>query len=104
MFHLSQNKNLDSCGQKKFWRHQKGASRCQKLAINLIASVSPSIAADHHNKIQDLAKAHGMSLPSLVASCFSQQGPAKKSTGWVPKLLSQEHMEERVKTLFVFEY
>jgi hypothetical protein len=85
------------------------SKRCFKMpksgmTANLIASVSTSIAADHHKNIQDLAKAHGMSLPSLVASCFSQQGPAKKSTGWVPKLLSQEHMEERVKTLFVFEY
>jgi hypothetical protein len=85
------------------------SKRCFKMpksgmTTNLIASVSTSIAADHHKNIQDLAKAHGMSLPPLVASCFSQQGPAKKSTRWVPKLLSQEHMEEKVKTLFVFEY
>jgi hypothetical protein len=43
--------------------------RCFKMpksgmTTNLIAFVSTSIAADHHNNIQDLAKAHGMSLPS----------------------------------------
>jgi hypothetical protein len=85
------------------------SKRCFKMpksgmTANLIASVSTSIAVDHRNNIQDLARAHGTSLPPLVAACFSQQGPAKKSTRWVPNLLSQEHMEEKVKTLFVFEY
>jgi len=69
------------------------------MTTNLIASVSTSIAADHRNNIQDIARAPRTPLPPLVASCFSQLGPAKKSNLWVPKLLSQEHMEGKLKTL-----
>jgi len=47
------------------------SKRCFKMpksgmTANLIASVSTSIAADHHNNIQDLARAHGTLLPPLV--------------------------------------
>jgi len=83
--------------------------RCFKMpksgmTTNLIAFVSTSIAADHHNNIQDLARAHGTLLPPLVASCCSQLGPAKKSTRWVPKLLPKSIWRRKLKILFVGEY
>jgi histone-lysine N-methyltransferase SETMAR len=48
--------------------------------------------------IQALAKAHGSSFGTISRILHSQLGLVKKSARWVPKLLSQEQMDERVRT------
>jgi hypothetical protein len=66
------------------------------MTANLIASVA--VAEDRRVSIQDLARAHGTSYGTISCILHSQLGLVKKSACWVPKLLSKEQKEERVRT------
>jgi hypothetical protein len=52
--------------------------------------------------IQDLARAHGRSYGTISRILHSQLGLVKKLARWVPKLLSKEQKEERLRTLKEF--
>ncbi len=73
-----------------------------KMTAGLIASVAAAVAAavaeDRRVSIQDLARAHGMSYGTISRILHSQLGLVKKSARWVPKLLSKEQKEGRVRT------
>ncbi len=69
-----------------------------KMTAGLIASVAAAIPEDRRVSIQDLARAHGMSYGTISRILHSQLGLVKKSARWVPKLLSKEQKEERVRT------
>jgi histone-lysine N-methyltransferase SETMAR len=68
------------------------------MTADLIAAVSAAVADDRRVSIQDLARAHGTSFGTISRILHSQLGLVKKSARWVPKLLSKEQMEERVRT------
>jgi histone-lysine N-methyltransferase SETMAR len=68
------------------------------MTADLITSVSAAVAEDPRVTIQALAKAHGSSFGTISRILHSQLGLVKKSARWVPKLLSQEQMDERVRT------
>jgi histone-lysine N-methyltransferase SETMAR len=69
-----------------------------KMTAGLIASVAAAVAEDRRVSIQDLARAHGTSYGTISRILHSQLGLVKKSARWVPKLLSKEQKEERVRT------
>ena len=67
-----------------------------------IASVATTIEDNHGANIRDLAKAHGATYGTVSHIIHDSLGLVKKSAHWVPKLLSQEQMAERVRTSMAF--
>ena len=68
----------------------------------LVAAVTADIEKDRRINIQDLASAHGTSFGTIYRIIHTDLGLVKKSARWVPKLLSEEQMAERVRTSTAF--
>ena len=69
---------------------------------DLIAAVAAAIEDNRRANIRDLAKAYGTAYGTVSRIIHSSLGLVKKSARWVPKLLSQEQMAERVRTSTAF--
>jgi len=69
---------------------------------DLIAAVAASIEENRRTNIRDLASAHGSTYGTISRIIHDSLGLVKKSAPWVPKLLSQEQKEERVRTSTAF--
>ena len=69
---------------------------------DLIAAVAAAIEDNRRANIRDLAKAYGTTYGTVSRIIHDSLGLVKKSARWVPKLLSQEQMAERVRTLTAF--
>jgi hypothetical protein len=63
----------------------------------LIASMAVAVAADRRIDTRSLAAAHGVCLRTICRILKEDLGLVKKSTCWVPKLLSQLQKEDRVR-------
>jgi hypothetical protein len=68
----------------------------------LIAAVAADVEADHQICVKALASAHGTFVGTIFAILQEDLGLVKKSSRWVPKLLSQEQMDRRVETSAFF--
>jgi histone-lysine N-methyltransferase SETMAR len=64
----------------------------------IIAAVAASIEQDRRQSVKSLAAAHGVSVYTIHGILHKDLGLEKKSARWVPKLLSDEQKEERVRT------
>ena len=69
---------------------------------DLNAAVAASNEENRQANIRELAKAHGATYGNVSRIIHDSLGLVKKFAHWVPKLLSQEQMEERVRTSTVF--
>jgi hypothetical protein len=69
---------------------------------SLIASVAAAIEDDHHLSVKYLAAVNGVSIYTINSILHKDLGLEKKSARWVPKLLSVEQKEERVRTCAAF--
>jgi histone-lysine N-methyltransferase SETMAR len=69
-----------------------------KRTVNLVASVAAAVKEDARVSIQELASANGVSYGTIQTILHDDLGLSKKSARWVPKLLSDDQKEERVRT------
>jgi hypothetical protein len=69
---------------------------------SLIASVAAAIEEDRHLSVKYLAAVNGVSVYIIHSILHKDLGLEKKSARWVPKLLSVEQKEERVRTCTAF--
>jgi histone-lysine N-methyltransferase SETMAR len=69
---------------------------------SLIASIAAAVEADRRQCIKSLAAVHGVSVYTVHSILHKDLGLEKKSARWVPKLLSSEQKEERVRTCSAF--
>ena len=69
---------------------------------DLNAAVAASNEENRQANIRELAKAHGATYGNVSRIIHDSLGLVKKFAHWVPKLLSQEQMEERVRTSTAF--
>jgi histone-lysine N-methyltransferase SETMAR len=63
----------------------------------LIASVAAVIKEDRRLSMEKIAAAHGVSEKTIFKILHSDLGLEKKSARWVPKLLSDDQKQERVR-------
>ncbi len=68
-----------------------------KRTKDIIAAVAADVKADRRITCRDLASAHGVSFGTMHNILQVELGLVKKSARWVPKLLSPEQKEERVR-------
>ncbi len=68
-----------------------------KRTVDIIAAVAADVKADRRITCRDLASTHGVSFGTMHNILHVKQGLVKKSARWVPKLLSPEQKEERVR-------
>jgi hypothetical protein len=68
-----------------------------KRSMEIIAAVAADVKADCRITCRDLATAHGVSFGTMHNILHEKLGLVKKSACWVPKLLSTEQKEERVR-------
>jgi hypothetical protein len=67
-----------------------------KRTGDVLASIAAAIEEDWRKMVRELAATHGLPIGTIHAILKEDLGLVKKSTRWVPKLLSSEQMEERV--------
>ena len=67
-----------------------------------ITADASAIEDNYQANIKDLAQAHGATYGTVSCIIHDSLGLLKKVAHWVPKLLSQQQMEERVRTSTVF--
>ena len=82
-------KNVDDQGHlnvKKTWRTQA-----------LIPPVAASVDRDAWVTVQYLALANQVSISTIFDLLYEELGLEKKCARWVPKLLSLERKEERIR-------
>jgi hypothetical protein len=61
--------------QVKMWKNRRGFTKQKtKMSADLIASDADAVAKDRRVSIQDLARAHGTSYGTSVASCTASLG------------------------------
>jgi hypothetical protein len=60
--------------------------------------VAANVSEDRRVSCKDLATAHGLSIGTVFNILRDDQGLVKKSARRVPKLLSDEQKQERVRT------
>ncbi len=65
---------------------------------DIITAVAADIAEDRRVSCKDLASVHGLSIGNVFNILRDDQGLVKKLARWVPKLLSDEQKQERVRT------
>ena len=77
---------------------QRGKHR-EKTRRNttLIADIAAEVEKDGRVTIRKLAESHGVSNDTIHKILHDDLGLSKKSARWVPKLLSKEQMQERVR-------
>jgi hypothetical protein len=63
----------------------------------MIASVAATIEEDRHLSIETIAATHGVSEKTIFNILHQDLGLEKKSARWVPKLLSKEQKQERIR-------
>jgi hypothetical protein len=63
----------------------------------LIASVAAAIEEDHPLSMEAIAAAHGVSEKTIFNILHQDLGLEKKLARWVPKLLSEEQKQERLR-------
>jgi hypothetical protein len=63
----------------------------------LIASVAAAIEEDRCLSMEAIAAAHGVSEKTIFTILHQDLGLEKKSARWVPKLLSEEQKQERIR-------
>jgi hypothetical protein len=68
-----------------------------KRTVDIIAAVAADVKADRRITCRELASAHGVSFGTMHNILHMELGLVKKSARWVPKLLSPEQKEERVR-------
>jgi hypothetical protein len=68
-----------------------------KRTMDIIAAVAGNVKADRHITCRDLAIAHGVPFGTMHNILHEELGLVKKSASLVPKLLSSEQKEERVR-------
>ena len=77
-------------------KDQRGTNRPRNVTTpDLIANVAVAIAEDGRLTVRELAKAYNTSYHSIHNILKNDLGLSKKSARWVPKLLSEEQMQER---------
>jgi hypothetical protein len=69
---------------------------------SLIASVATAVEEDHRLGVKYLATVHGVSVYTIHSILHKDLGLEKKSSRWLPKLLSDELKEERIRTCSAF--
>jgi hypothetical protein len=70
--------------------------------LTFVANVVVEVASNRHVTIRKLAQAHGVSTKMIHATLNEDLNLSKKSARWVPKLLTEEMKNERVKTCEAF--
>jgi hypothetical protein len=68
----------------------------------LIASVATAIEEDRCLSMEAIAIAHGVSEKTIFNVLHQDLGLEKKSARWVPKLLSEEPKQERIRVCSYF--
>ena len=63
----------------------------------VIAAVAAAVQKDARVSVRELAQAQQLSTSTIFAILHDDLGLVKKSARWVPKLLSEEQKEERVR-------
>jgi len=66
--------------------------------LDLVAAVTAAVKEDARVSISALAAVHGVSTGTIFNILHDDLGLSKKSARWVPKLLSEEQKQERVRT------
>ena len=66
--------------------------------LDLVAAVAAAVKEDARVNIAHLAAAHGVSQGTIFNILHEDLGLSKKYARWVPKLLSDDQKEERVRT------
>jgi hypothetical protein len=69
---------------------------------SLITSAASAVEDDCRLGVKYLAAVHGVSVYTIHSVLHKDLGLEKKSTRWVPKLLSDEQKEERIRTCSSF--
>ncbi len=78
-------------------KDKQGGSREKARMAALIADIAADVEQDGRVTIRDLAMTYGVSNDTIHKVLHDNLGLSKKSARWVPKLLSKEQMEERVR-------
>jgi histone-lysine N-methyltransferase SETMAR len=73
-----------------------------KRTAAIVAAVAADVAVDRRVSCKDLAFAYGLSIGTVFNILRDDLGLVKKSARWVPKLLSDQQKEERVRTCEAF--
>lgn len=77
---------------------RKESAKKTVRTMELVAAVSAAIKEDRRLSVSAIAQATGASEKTIHRILTEDLGLVKKSARWVPKLLSQEQKEERVRT------
>jgi histone-lysine N-methyltransferase SETMAR len=83
-------------------KDQRGGSREKQRTAKLIADVAADVSNDGRITVRELADTYGLSTQTVHKILHDDLGLSKKSARWVPKLLSKEQMEERVRISSTF--
>jgi hypothetical protein len=81
-------------------RHLNPKNRIRTASI--IAAVTASVEQDRCQSVKSLAAAHEVSMYTIHSILHKDLGLENKSARWLPKLLSEEQKEERVRTCRAF--
>jgi [histone H3]-lysine36 N-dimethyltransferase SETMAR len=73
-----------------------------KTTIDVVAAVAAEVNEDRRVTIRHLATVHGVSYGSMHNILHKSLGLVKKSARWVPKLLSDDQKQERVRVCTEF--
>ncbi len=63
----------------------------------LITSIAVAIEKDHCLSMETIAAAHGVSEKTILNILHQDLSLEKKSVRWVPKLLSEDQKQERIR-------
>ena len=80
----------------EYYRHLNTKKTMRTLEV--VAAVAATIEKDAWLTVSNLALAHQVSVSTIFAIFDKELGLVKKSARWVPKFLSQDQKEERVRT------
>lgn len=81
---------------------RRGGAREKARSASLIADVAAEIDRDGRITIRSLSSAFGVSLRTMHKILHEDLGLSKKSARWVPRLLTDDQKEERVRVCTKF--
>ena len=76
---------------------KRGGHREKKRNASLIADIAAEVNRDGRVTVRGLSDTYGVSTQTIHRILHEDLGLSKKSARWVPKLLSKEQKEERVR-------
>jgi hypothetical protein len=92
-------KIIKAVKEGKVTEDQRQHNRRRKVrSPDFVAEIATEVEDDQRITIRKLAAAHGVCMRTIQLTLHEDLDLSKKSTRWVPKLLTSAHKEERIRT------